>query len=104
MLFFDNFLKNLKIKRPASEISIWCYQNEEALNHNSSTQNKHLTRNSFLGDVKSNRQQRNQSLASLVEEIDLNRAKGLSSALRLFVLEELKKESLTEKDSYEKKS
>ena len=36
---------------------------------------------------------RNQSLASLVQNIDRKRDGGLSSALRLFVLAELKKET-----------
>jgi predicted DNA-binding ribbon-helix-helix protein len=36
---------------------------------------------------------RRQSLASLVQNIDRNRDGGLSSALRLFVLAELKKET-----------
>ena len=40
---------------------------------------------------------RGQSLASLVQQIDRNRAGGLSSALRLFVLAELKKETAADK-------
>ena len=36
---------------------------------------------------------RGQSLASLVQNIDRNRDGGLSSALRIFVLAELKKET-----------
>ena len=40
---------------------------------------------------------RGQSLASLVQNIDRNRDGGLSSALRLFVLAELKKETATTK-------
>ena len=36
---------------------------------------------------------RRQSLASLVKNIDRKRDRGLSSALRLFVLAELKKET-----------
>ena len=36
---------------------------------------------------------RGQSIASLVQNIDRNRDGGLSSALRLFVLAELKKET-----------
>ena len=40
---------------------------------------------------------RGQSLASLVQNIDRNRDGGLSSALRLFVLAELKKESAATK-------
>ena len=36
---------------------------------------------------------REQSLASLVQKIDRKRDGGLSSALRLFVLDELKKET-----------
>jgi len=35
--------------------------------------------------------ERGQSLASLVRQVDLNRDGGLSSALRVFVLAELKK-------------
>ena len=40
---------------------------------------------------------RGQSLASLVQNIDRKRDGGLSSALRLFVLAELKKETATVK-------
>ena len=40
---------------------------------------------------------RGQSLASLVQNIDRNRDGGLSSALRLFVLAELKKETAATK-------
>ena len=40
---------------------------------------------------------RGQSLASLVQNIDRNRDGGLSSALRLFVLAELKKETAAAK-------
>ena len=44
----------------------------------------------MLQDIAASRQQ---SLASLVQNIDRKRDGGLSSALRLFVLAELKKES-----------
>ena len=44
----------------------------------------------MLQDIAASRQQ---SLASLVQNIDRNRDGGLSSALRLFVLAELKKET-----------
>ena len=44
----------------------------------------------MLQDIAASRQQ---SLASLVQNIDRKREGGLSSALRLFVLAELKKET-----------
>ena len=44
----------------------------------------------ILQDIAANRKQ---SLASLVQNIDRKRDGGLSSALRLFVLAELKKET-----------
>ena len=44
----------------------------------------------MLQDIAASRQQ---SLASLVQNIDRKRDGGLSSALRLFVLAELKKET-----------
>ena len=44
----------------------------------------------MLQDIAASRQQ---SLASLVQNIDSKRDGGLSSALRLFVLAELKKET-----------
>ena len=49
----------------------------------------------MLQDIAANR---GQSLASLVQKIDRNRDGGLSSALRLYVLAELKKTAVIKTD------